>query len=157
LAIESASLRALFGDVILDVAWSLFELRLLRNPDTDPNLLWTEITSGYLQIVPHPELPWWAMRVQLASDPGYMVNYGLGAMLTAEMRLRIAALAGPIDTGNPGWYGWVGERLLRYGSERDARALMQGLLGRPVSPAALTAQIARCRTAGPAAAAAAGD
>ena len=146
---ESASLRALFGDVMLDVCWALFELRLLRDPAADPNLLWTQITSRYLHIAPHPEVPWWAMRVQLASDPGYMVNYGLGAMLTAEMRQRVAEVAGPFDAGNPGWYKWVGERLLRYGSERDARSLMQGLLGRPVSPVALMQQIARCRAASP--------
>ncbi|MCJ7452130.1 MAG: hypothetical protein MUO39_06585, partial [Steroidobacteraceae bacterium] len=144
---EPVSLRALFGDVMLDVAWALFELRMLRDPAGDPNLLWTEITSRYLHVVPHPEVPWWAMRVQLASDPGYMVNYGLGAMLTAEMRQRIAEVAGPFDTGNPGWYEWVAGRLLRYGSERDAQSLMNDLLGRPVSPAALMTQIARCRAA----------
>jgi hypothetical protein len=142
---EASSMRALFGDVMLDVAWALFELRLLRDPAADPNAVWTDITSRYLHVVPHPEVPWWAMRVQLASDPGYMVNYGLGALLTAELRQRTAELAGAFDTGNPGWYRWVGERLLRYGSERDARSLMQELLGRPVSPAALLAQIARCR------------
>jgi hypothetical protein len=146
---ESASLRALFGDVMLDVAWALFELRLLRDPGADPNQLWTEITSRYLHIVPHPEVPWWAMRVQLASDPGYMVNYGLGAVLTAEMRQRIAEVAGGFDTGNVRWYEWVGDRLLRYGSQRDARSLMQDLLGRPVSPEALKAQIARCRPVPP--------
>jgi hypothetical protein len=154
---EPVSLRALFGDVMLDVAWALFELRMLRDPAGDPNLLWTEITSRYLHVVPHPEVPWWAMRVQLASDPGYMVNYGLGAMLTAEMRQRIAAVAGGFDTGNPGWYEWVGGRLLRYGSERDARSLMQDLLRRPVSPAALVAQIERCRAAEPAVPSAAGN
>jgi hypothetical protein len=148
---ESVSLRALFGDVMLDVAWALFELRMLRDPAADPNRTWTDITSRYLHVVPHPEVPWWAVRVQLASDPGYMVNYGLGAMLTAEMRQRIAEITGPFDTGNPSWYEWVGERLLRYGSEDDAKSLMQGLLGRPVSPAALMAQIARCRRAQPAA------
>ncbi len=141
---EADSLRALYGDVMLDVAWALFELRLLRDPELDPNQLWTEITGRYLHIAPHPEIPWWAMRVQLASDPGYMVNYGLGAMLTAEMRQRIVDVAGGFDTGNPGWYEWVGDRLLRYGSQRDARWLMQQLLGRPVSPAALMTQIARC-------------
>jgi hypothetical protein len=78
-----------------------------------------------------------------------MVNYGLGAMLTAEMRERTAEIAGPFDTGNPGWYAWVSERLLRYGSERDGRSLMQDLLGRPVSPAALLAQIARCSAVAP--------
>jgi hypothetical protein len=146
---EASSMRALFGDVMLDVAWALFELRLLRDPVADPNEVWTDITSRYLHVVPHPEVPWWAMRVQLASDPGYMVNYGLGAMLTAEMRRRTAEVAGAFDAGNAGWYAWVGDHLLRYGSERDARSLMQDLLGRPVSPAALLAQIARCRAAAP--------
>jgi hypothetical protein len=53
---EQVSLRALYGVVVLDVAWSLFELRMLRAPGTDPNLLWTEITNHYFHIVPHPEL-----------------------------------------------------------------------------------------------------
>jgi len=128
---------------VLDVAWSLFELRLLREPAADPNVVWTDITHRYLRIVPHPEVPWWAMRVQLAGDPGYMVNYGLGAILTAEMRAEVAAAVGPFDAGNAQWYRWLGERLLRYGSERDTRTLMHGLLGRPVSPEALLRQLRR--------------
>jgi Zn-dependent M32 family carboxypeptidase len=93
--------------------------------------------------VPHPELSWWAVRVQLADLPGYMVNYGLGAVLTAEMRRHISESLGACDTGNPRWYGWVSEQLLRYGSERDTRTLMQDFLGRPVSPQALLDQIHR--------------
>ena len=42
---EQLSLRALYSGVVLDVAWSLFELRMLRAPQTDPNALWTEVTS----------------------------------------------------------------------------------------------------------------
>jgi hypothetical protein len=141
---EAASLRALFGNVVLDVAWSLFEMRMLRDPAADPNLVWTEITSQYLHIVPHPEVPWWAMRVQLASDPGYMVNYGLGAVLTAEIRAATAAAIGPIEAGNAAWYGWTSRRLLEFGSERDTRTLMSGLLGRPLQPDALLAQVRRC-------------
>jgi len=141
---EAASLRALFGNVMLDIAWSLFEMRLLRDPAADPNLVWTDITSRYLHIVPHPEVPWWAMRVQLASDPGYMVNYGLGAVLTAEMRAATVAAIGPVDAGNARWYGWTRERLLKFGSERDTRSLMFGLLGRPAQPGALLAQVRRC-------------
>lgn len=143
---EQMSLRALYGNVMLDVAWALFEIRMLREPASDPNAVWTDVTSHYLRIVPHPEVPWWAMRVQLASDPGYMVNYGLGAVLTAEMRRRIAEAIGPFDAGNPAWYGWLSERLLVFGSERDTISLMQSLLGRPVSPAALIEQIRRCRS-----------
>jgi hypothetical protein len=142
---EQLSLRALYSVVVLDVAWSLFELRMFRAPLTDPNALWTEITSRYLHIVPHPELSWWAVRVQLADLPGYMVNYGLGAILTAEMRQHISEALGAFDTGNPRWYGWVSQHLLRYGSERDTRTLMQDFLGRPVSPQALLEHIHRLK------------
>lgn len=143
---EAESLRALFGNVMLDVAWALFEMRMLHDPRADPNAVWTDITSRYLRIVPHPELPWWAMRVQLVSDPGYMVNYGLGAILTAEMRARTIEAIGPFDAGNRAWYGWLSERLLRFGSGRDTKSLMAGLLGRPVAPDALLREIERCRS-----------
>jgi hypothetical protein len=142
---EELSLRALYSVVVLDVAWSLFELRMFRAPLTDPNALWTEITSRYLHIVPHPELSWWAVRVQLADLPGYMVNYGLGAVLTAQMRQHISEALGAFETGDFRWYGWLSEHLLRYGSERDTRTLMQNFLGRPVSPQALLEQIHRLK------------
>jgi len=86
--------------------------------------------------------------VQLAGDPGYMVNYGLGAVLTAEMRARTAEAIGPFDAGNPRWYGWLSEQLLQYGSERDTRSLMTALLGRPPSPEALLREVRRCREGG---------
>jgi hypothetical protein len=142
---EQLSLRALYSVVMLDVAWSLFEVRMLRAPKTDPNALWTEITSRYLHVVPHPEFSWWAVRVQLADLPGYMVNYGLGAILTAEMREHIAKELGDFDAGDPRWYGWLSERLLRYGSERDTRSLMESFLGHSVSPQALLEQIRRLK------------
>src|SRR5262249_623065 len=74
---EGTSLRALYSAVMLDVAWALFDLRMLRNPDADPNVVWTEITGRYLHVRAHADLGWWAVRVQLVSEPGYMVNYGL--------------------------------------------------------------------------------
>jgi hypothetical protein len=146
---EQLSLRALYSAVMLDVAWSLFELRMFRAPTTDPNALWTEITNRYLHIVPHPEFSWWAVRVQLADLPGYMVNYGFGAILTAEMREHISEALGAFDTGDSRWYGWLSEHLLRYGSERDTRTLMQDFLGRPVSPQAFLKQIHRLKPVTP--------
>jgi Zn-dependent M32 family carboxypeptidase len=128
---------------MLDVAWALFECRLLRHPTTDPNAVWTQITSRYLHIVPHPEISWWAVRVQLVDLPGYMVNYGLGAVVTADIRQRTRSLLGPFDTGNPRWYSWLSAHLLRYGSERDTPTLLRTFLGRPVSPDAVLAQIRR--------------
>ncbi len=140
---EQISLRDLYAGVAMDVAWALFEMRMLRDPASDPNALWTEITSHYLHIVAHPEWPWWALRVQLVDSPGYMVNYGLGAVLTAEMRQQIRETLGPFDAGDARWYEWVDSHLLQYGSERSTHELMQALLGRPVSPRTLLQQIRR--------------
>jgi hypothetical protein len=133
----AASLRNLYSGVMLDVAWALFEIRMLRNPASDPNAVWTEITSRYLHVVPHSEYSWWAARVQLMDSPGYMVNYGLGAVITADIRQCIRQSLGPFETGDPRWYGWISEHLLRVGGEFETAQLLHGFLGRAVSPQAL--------------------
>ena len=142
-ATEAASLRGLLSGVMLDVAWALFECRMLHNPMADPNTVWTDITSRYLHIVRHPEISWWALRGQLVQMPGYMVNYGLGSVLTADIRQHMREALGPFQTGNPQWYSWTSERLLRFGEELDASTLLKQFLGRPVSPQALLDQIHR--------------
>jgi len=140
---EPQSLRSLYSGVMLDVAWALFELRMLRDPAADPNAVWTEITSRYLRVVPHPELAWWAVRGQLVGSPGYMINYGLGAVLTADLRGRIRDQLGPLEAGDRRWYGWITEHLLRSGQERETADLLREFLGRPVSPDALIADLRR--------------
>ena len=149
---QSVSLRGLYSGVILDVAWALFDLRMLRDPAADPNRVWTDITHRYLHVRPHPELAWWAVRVQLVNEPGYMVNYGLGAVITADIRQRIAQQLGPFDTGEARWYGWLSERLLASGEEHPTAQLLRQFLGRPVSPAALLAELNRLRGSAPGAA-----
>jgi hypothetical protein len=139
----SASLRALYSAVMLDVAWALFDARMLRDPRADPNQVWTDITHRYLHVKPHPELAWWAVRVQLVHKPGYMVNYGLGAVITADIRQRIAAQLGPFATGDPRWYGWLSEHLLSSGEEHATVALLREFLGRPVAPDALLGELRR--------------
>jgi hypothetical protein len=143
----SGSLEALYASVMLDVAWGLFELRMLQAPDADPNAVWTAITQRYLHVVRHPELPWWALRVQLVHLPGYMINYGLGAVLTADLRQRTRRAIGPFDAGNPRWYAWTSRALLRYGNSLATPALLRRFLGRPVSTAALLAELDRIRPA----------
>lgn len=140
---EDSSLRGLFSNVMLDVAWALFELRMLREPTQDPNVVWTEITSRYLNVVPHPELSWWAVRVQLADSPGYMVNYGLGAVVTADIRQRIRSQLGPFDTGDGRWFEWLSENLLSSGQTYETAELLRQFLGRPASPQALLDEISR--------------
>jgi hypothetical protein len=141
-AVDS-SLRALYSSVMLDVAWALFELRMLREPAQDPNAVWTEITHRYLNVIPHPELSWWLVRVQLVHLPGYMVNYGLGAVVTADIRQRIATQLGSFDTGNERWFAWLSQNLLSSGQTHETAALLRGFLGRPVSPQALLTEIGR--------------
>src|SRR5918994_420091 len=140
---EDSSLRALYSSVMLDVAWALFELRMLRAPTQDPNAVWTEITSRYLHVIPHPELSWWAVRVQLVKSPGYMVNYGLGAVVTADLRQRIATQLGPFATGDERWFGWLSQHLLSSGQTHETAGLLREFLGRSVSPQALLTQIGR--------------
>lgn len=140
---ESVSLRALYSAVMLDIAWAVFDLRMLRSPDNDPNVVWTDITGHYLHVKPHPELAWWAVRVQLVNEPGYMMNYGLGAIVTADIRQRIADELGPFQAGDPRWYGWVSGHLLKTGEEYETAKLLRQFLGRPVSPQALLDELRR--------------
>jgi hypothetical protein len=138
-------LRARYGGIVLDVAWSLFELRMLREPSADPNAVWTGLTSRYLRIRPHPELSWWAMRGQLVDSPGYMMNYAVGAILIAALRARTVERHGPWLLGDPGWYPWVSRMLFRYGLERSTREVVEEFLGGPATPAALLADMGRMK------------
>ena len=95
----AAGLQSRYGGIVLDVAWAMFELRMLREPGADPNVVWAGLTRDYLHIRPHPELSWWAMRGQLVDAPGYMVNYAAGAILIAAIRARIQAGARPVPRG----------------------------------------------------------
>lgn len=140
---EAASRRGLFSSVMLDVAWALFECRMLHSPAADPNVVWTEVTNRYLHIIRHPEISWWAIRGQLVQMPGYMVNYGLGSVLTADIRQHTRETLGAFETGNPQWYACTSEHLLRFGEELDTSALLKQFLGRPVSPRALLDQLRR--------------
>jgi len=140
-AAPGSSLVDSFSSVMLDVAWGLFELRLLRDPKSDPNAVWIDITSRYLHVVPHPELSWWALRVQLVHLPGYMINYGLGAVLTADLRAHTEKSIDPFNTGNPRWFPWLAEHLLHSGTEHETSELLRTFLGRPVSPDALLANL----------------
>jgi hypothetical protein len=142
-AAAATSLRALYSSVMLDVAWALFDLRMLRDPDADPNSVWTDITTRYMHIKPHTELAWWAVRVQLVHKPGYMVNYGLGAVITADIRQRISTQLGPFAAGEARWYGWISEHLLKGGEQQDTRELLRQFLSRSVSPQALLDELRR--------------
>lgn len=141
----AAGLRSRYGGIVLDVAWAVFELRMLREPGADPNVVWAGLTRDYLHIRPHPELSWWAMRGQLVDAPGYMVNYAVGAILIAAIRARIQAAHGPFLEGDVSWYGWIAPRLYRFGLERPTREVLEAFLGGPVSPAALLADLRRMR------------
>src|SRR5262245_36617625 len=139
---EAQAIRGRYADVALDPAWALFEIRMLQDPDRRPNDVWTAITGEWLNLAPHPDWSWWAIRGQLASDPGYMANYAIGAVLAAELRSRLTELVPP---GDPRWYDVASKRLFRFGLERSSGDVIRDLLGRPPDPRALVAQLARMR------------
>jgi hypothetical protein len=135
--------RAKYFGVAMDACWALFEARLQRDPTLDPNALWANLTHRYLRVVPHPELSWWAMRGQLISVPGYLVNYALGAFIAADLRARITTLHGDFALGDTTWYGFARERIYRFGLERSSLRVMGDFLGRPLSADPLLADLRR--------------
>jgi hypothetical protein len=130
-----ASRLGRYGGVMLDICWALFEVELHRDPDLDPNAVWADLTEWGLGIVPHPELASWALRGQLIDGPGYMANYALSAMVAAAVRARIREVRGDwlAAGGDPGWYDFVSEGLLRFGASRPARDVLTQFLGGPLT------------------------
>lgn len=137
------SLREKYAGVMMDVAWALFEVRMHRDPARDPNITWTEITEQYLRIAPHPEWSWWAMRGQLIESPGYMMNYALGAMIAADLRVRVREQREGFTPGSPKLYPWLADHLYRFGRSRSSREVIQDVLGRPVGPEGLVRDLQR--------------
>jgi hypothetical protein len=140
---DAVSLHGRYAEVVLDICWALFEIRLHADPEREPNDVWTDLTSTYLGIAPHPEWAWWAMRGQLVQEPGYMVNYAIGPILAADLRATIRAERGDWIHGDPGWYEWVSERIYRWGLERPSGDVVGDVLGRPPDRHALLTELAR--------------
>lgn len=140
---EHEAVIARYGSVMLDACWTLFELELHRHPDRAPNDAWAEIVERDLGVAGRPEWSWWAQRGQLIDGPGYLANYALGAVMVAAVRARIRELRGDWSTGDPGWYAFVSDRLLRFAGARTPRDILLEFLGRPLTAAALLADIER--------------
>jgi len=140
---EATAIRAKYAGIVLDIAWSLFEIRVHRPGSPSPNQVWAELTHEYLRIKPHPEWSWWALRGQLVESPGYMLNYAFGAILIEDVRARLKTVRGSFAAGDPGWYADVSKRLYRFGREKPAQEVLEDFLGRPVSIDALLADLAR--------------
>ena len=64
------SVVARYGALVLDAAWTLFEIELHRHPDRSPNDVWAEVAERDLGVRGHPEWSWWAMRGQLSTARG---------------------------------------------------------------------------------------
>ena len=132
-----------YGGVLLDACWTLFEIELHRSPGRRPNDVWAEVVADGLGIEPHPEWSWWAVRGQLIDSPGYLANYVLSAIAAAALRARIRELRGDWSTGDPGWYAFVAERLLRFGGSRVPADLIADLLGGPLTVEPVLADLRR--------------
>jgi hypothetical protein len=84
------------------------------------------------------------MRGQLIDGPWYMANYALSAMVAAALRARIREVRGDwlAEGGDPGWYEFVSDRLLRFGATRPAADVLTEFLGGPLTAAALLDDLA---------------
>jgi hypothetical protein len=133
---------------MLDLAWALFEIRAHTPGAPSPNAVWTDLTTRYLRVRPHPELSWWAMRGQLVESPGYMMNYALGAFLAADLRTELERRFGGLARGDTGWYARVADALFRPGAAEPAMAAVERFLGRRPAPDALLADLGRIRRPG---------
>jgi hypothetical protein len=136
-------LRARYSGIVMDIAWSLFEVRMHRDPDADPNKVWADLTGHYLHITPHPEFSWWAMRGQLIDSPGYMANYAIGSIIIADIRARVKQQHGDFTTGDPTWYAYMTEHIYRFGQSRSSADVVTDFLGRPISANAILADMRR--------------
>ena len=134
---------AKYAAIVMDIAWALFEVRMHRAPEGDPNEVWGEICERYFRINPHPDVAWWAVRGQLIDSPGYMMNYAAGAIMNADLRARSLELYGLYSEGDPGWYDRISEALYRFGLEKTSKEVIEAFLGRPVSPQALLDDMSR--------------
>ena len=132
---------ARYGGVMLDCAWTLFEIELHRHPSRRPNDVWAEIMERSLGVRGHPEWSWWATRTQLIDGPGYMANYALGAVMVAAVRARIRELRGDWSTGDPGWYAFVSDHLLQWSGAREPSDILREFLGGPLTADALLEEI----------------
>ena len=72
-----------------------------------------------------------------------MSNYAVGYVLTAAIRARIREARGSWLDGDPGWYPWIREHLLRFGLERPSGEVVRELLGGPPTVEPLVAEISR--------------
>jgi len=138
------SRRGRYGWVMLDVCWALFEIVIHGDPELDPNEVWAELAERGLGIVPHPEWGWWALRGQLIDGPGYMANYALSAMVAAAARARIREVRGDWlrEGGDPGWYEFLSDGLLRFGASRPAGEVLTEFLGGPLTAEPLLEDLA---------------
>ena len=135
-----------YAAIVMDIAWALFEIRMHREPDNEPNEVWSEICQRYFRINPHPDVAWWAVRGQLINAPGYMMNYAAGAIMNADLRARAHELFGSHTEGDTTWYGRVSEHLYQFGLERTSKEVIEAFLGRPVSPQAILDDMERAAT-----------
>ena len=80
----------------------------------------------------------------MIDGPGYMASDALSALVAAAIRARIREVRGDWleDGGDPGWYVFVSEGLLRFGASQPAADVLRSFLGGPLSATPLLDDLA---------------
>jgi Zn-dependent M32 family carboxypeptidase len=85
------------------------------------------------------------MRGQLIDGPGYLVNYAIGAIITADLRARMRTLRGSFIASDSTWYPWASQQIYRYGLEKSSLTVLEQFLGGPLAPDAILADMERAK------------
>jgi len=98
--LESAILEQRRREQLIFARWTLvmlhFEKAFYENPQRDLNTLWWDLKQRYqlLKRPPERDLPDWAAKPHFTIAPVYYHNYMLGELFAAQLRHRLAELAG---------------------------------------------------------------
>ena len=75
-------------------------------------------------------------------NPASAKALGIAAIVAAALRGRIREVHGEWLDGDPGWYAFVSEHILRHGADRSPAEVLTAFLGHPLDARALLEDLA---------------
>jgi len=120
-----------------------FEKALYENPDQDLNRLWWQNVERFQLLTPPPErdAPDWAAKPHFTIAPVYYHNYMLGEIFAAQLRHKLAQLAGHdgpaaelVFNGRKDFGKFLDEKIFRPGMSSKWPEFVEQATGTPLNP-----------------------
>ncbi len=122
-----------------------FERELYQNPDQDLNKLWWELVVNYQKINPpqnRENKNDWASKYHIGLAPVYYYSYLLGEVFASAMEESIFQLTGSKDLDSEAAGRYLQEKLFFPGNSMNWAALIEHVLGKPLTADAWISQFA---------------